>query len=589
MTSISQDRSTKIATELKSIICKYEHRSFTANICFLSNVHIRKGTGQVKLKSPVRQVMYLISLYHATAMDGKELYMAESKEHKKIIRLLNKIETGYIYQPEKEKRDGISKEEFDRIRITTGTLMNFYFNATLSYVEQDIERIKRTFIHHKEYILKETGIALSEYIEFFLLLTKMEIERLRGFDEKNWVEKDPVIKKVLHERGLNRLTQLEKLHVVDFVDKKMYSAAIPMQDIFEKMDQHKAKQLIVNFTLLRKENSDYLYYTDECPLLKKPIIIMDGHSMLMPYSKQLINAIYDYLYQLCDDPNTSGRKISERRDLYLEDKTAEVFEDFFDPSAIFQRSYYLNGEEKDLLILNERTAYIIECKAHKQRAPLRNADKAYDRINDDFQRSIGKAYEQANTVEQLLLHKESFTIKNKQNKTIMTINPIDYDEVFVILVTQERLGQIQCDLGLLLQVKEDFPYPWSVCINDLESFLITLKRKDRATQQFENFLLLREQLHERLASYDELEVCSYFLFDNEAFAKNCNNSGFFYSQPDIDQFFDLLYYVGFGLKDELNLAEKVKRKDMYADSVINYHKLKPADRVHKFLNQETTK
>ena len=51
-------------------------------------------------------------------------------------------------------------------------------------------------------------------------------------------------------------------------------------------------------------------------------------------------------------------------------------------------------------------------------------------------------------------------------------------------------------------------------------------------------------------------------------------------------FFDLFYQVGFGFKDELNLSDKIKRKHFEAESVIRYHKLKPAERVLEFLSGE---
>ena len=57
----------------------------------------------------------------------------------------------------------------------------------------------------------------------------------------------------------------------------------------------------------------------------------------------------------------------------------------------------------------------------------------------------------------------------------------------------------------------------------------------------------------------------------------------FISSPDMNLFFDLLYQVGFGFKEETNLTDKVKRKNIKAESVIRYHKLKPAERVADFL------
>lgn len=361
MTELTQDRATVIANELKSIIRKYDHRNFTAHIGYMSNHHVRQDTGQVKLRSPVRQLMYLVSLYYATEIGGKELYGAGSKDHKTIIRLLNEIEKGYGYESERSKGN-LSKEAFDHLLITKGTFLNYYLNATLSYAEQDIERIKRTFQHHKEYILSETGLSLADYIDFFTLLTNMEIEGVKSYETDY---DDPVLRSLRLGKKFSSLSEDQKIHLFDLTDQKVFDMAIPMAEIYKIMGQEKAQLFMTYFTLLRNENKDYLYYTDECPYLRRPILVMDGVGILMIYSKQLINAIYEFLYEVCSNANASGRKISERRDLYLEEKTAEIFTDFFGPDAIFHRTYYVNGNEKDLLILNNRIAYVIECKAHK--------------------------------------------------------------------------------------------------------------------------------------------------------------------------------------------------------------------------------
>jgi len=119
-------------------------------------------------------------------------------------------------------------------------------------------------------------------------------------------------------------------------------------------------------------------------------------------------------------------------------------------------------------------------------------------------------------------------------------------------------------------------------VNDLETFLINLKRKKKNIQEFKDFLLAREKLQARVMCYDELELCAYFLFDKEMFIKNCNGTKIFFSRPDANRCFDLLYQVGFGFKAEVNLAEKLKRRHFEAASFIKYHQLKPADRVAEF-------
>lgn len=51
----------------------------------------------------------------------------------------------------------------------------------------------------------------------------------------------------------------------------------------------------------------------------------------------------------------------------------------------------------DLVILLGEVAFVVESKATQQREPLRDPEKAYTRIKDDFKSNAGiqKAYEQA--------------------------------------------------------------------------------------------------------------------------------------------------------------------------------------------------
>lgn len=186
-------------------------------------------------------------------------------------------------------------------------------------------------------------------------------------------------------------------------------------------------------------------------------------------------------------------------------------------------------------------------------------------------------------MEDCFLGNESFSLFDNQKRKIITLNPEDYDEVFTIVVTQERFGQIQCDLSYLLDIVDDCNFPWSVGIHDLETFLITLKRKKKYKQEFKEFLLAREKLQGRVMCYDELELCAYFLFDKEKFLKSCDLNRIFFSSPDANKCFDLLYHVGFGFKAEVSLAEKLKRRHFEAASFIKYHQLKPSDRVTEFL------
>jgi len=63
MSNMPSDKTTALAKELKELISHYDHRSFTAHISHLANIHVRHKRNVI-LKSPIRQLMYLVSLYH---------------------------------------------------------------------------------------------------------------------------------------------------------------------------------------------------------------------------------------------------------------------------------------------------------------------------------------------------------------------------------------------------------------------------------------------------------------------------------------------------------------------------------------------
>jgi hypothetical protein len=238
-----------------------------------------------------------------------------------------------------------------------------------------------------------------------------------------------------------------------------------------------------------------------------------------------------------------------------------------------------------LLILYRNAAFIIECKANKYREPLQNFRQAFPRIKDDFNKCIQKAYNQSFEVKELFLTGKEFCVANEKGKTTGKINPQKYRNVYSIIVTQERFGQIQCDLGLLLDIDQNDKYPWSVCIDDLETFLITLKRKENFFGDFVTFLTNRQKLHERLICFDELELATIFLMQKHYFIDTCNREEFFLSSPDLHLLFDDLYSVGFGFKNERRLDIKLQRNNTIISELTKKLKLKVPERIRQYKKE----
>lgn len=132
-----------------------------------------------------------------------------------------------------------------------------------------------------------------------------------------------------------------------------------------------------------------------------------------------------------------------------------------------------------MLILFKGVAVIVETKASKLREPFRNIQKAVVRLKDDFKESIQYGYNQCARVEKCFQGKLPFNLMDNKGAVLYRVNPEKIHSVYSIFVTLERFGCLQTDLGLMLRKNEDENYPWSVYIDDLEIFLLTLKHQVR--------------------------------------------------------------------------------------------------------------
>ncbi len=190
---------------------------------------------------------------------------------------------------------------------------------------------------------------------------------------------------------------------------------------------------------------------------------------------------------------------------------------------------------------------------------MRDPIKAYDKIKTDFKKSIQNGYDQCKRVENKIAEGVSFKIyDHKTKKTLHEITPSHINDYFSIIVTQFKYGGIQTNLESLLKKDEESVYPWSVCIDDLEAFVLILKKikKDKAASQFIEYLRYREPYHEHLVCSDELDMCGYFINDILNFKKYAHVDDLFVTFNGMGDIFDAEYHNGLGFDNELDQGIK---------------------------------
>lgn len=558
--------------ELKKYISQFETDSFVTQICYVLNSNRRMGGKCLSLESPVRQIFYLLSLFLSTPRkENLRIFDLVSGDFKYIEQLLTDIEAGYRYNFINEiKREDLTEEMMNVIEVSKCTYVDYFVNAPLNYTEQEVEKIKDIFCVYDEFIYNKTGLNLNDYLAFFDITEQIDINKYVDYQKQIYnqdsFEHYQSISSVPHDSSF--LEHYSKLF--ELVEKAIVSLRISRTELLNNnLSEEKLNKLLNFFSVRRGDKMDenYLFYTQTCPLMDTPIIELDDKKIMIPMQKQLIHAIYSYLFKVCMTIDKSRQRVLTRRDKRLEEKTAKIFRNFLGSNATIYTNYYLNNAEKDLLVLYRDTAFIIECKACKNREPFMDVDKAFTRIKDDFRKSIQKGYDQAAEVNKLFQSSEIIAIKSHQGKVLSNINTRKYRNVFTIVVTQERLGQIQIDLGLLLDIKDDNIYPWSVCVDDLESILLTLSRRESPYGDFLTYLSNREKLHGRVWCFDELELVALYLTDKARFIDICNRLEYFLSNPHEDHIFDFLYNIGFGFENERGIERKHERALLLSEEI----------------------
>jgi len=244
----------------------------------------------------------------------------------------------------------------------------------------------------------------------------------------------------------------------------------------------------------------------------------------------------------------------------LENKVLDLFKKFFKKDYQYYKGYYVDGCEQDILFLWKNYAFIIEAKGYNLREPLRDPNKAFTRIKDDFKKCIGYGYKQVARVEQKFVDQVPLKIEDKDGNVKEVIDTTKYfDGDLSIIVNLKSFGQIQNDLSILLVVGDNSAYPWVIKIDDLEVFILTLIAKRKNPMMLVDYLIMREKLHGKLICSDELEICAGYLLDeiNESVVEK---SAIVRSNPYSPAIFDNQYNKGIGFENEKYFAEKKSGK-----------------------------
>ena len=567
---IIMDELERLSSELKQFLTKYDKRIMLGHFTLLmetsSLAMAQDEIGQ--LSSPMRQLYYLAGLLVTTTGCGKEVnYSKEDWTY--IVEHLNAIEAEYFKIFLSAEETEITDEWKKRRKVAMPSFLSYFNQGPLNLEEQSISWISDLYEKLDTAIETEIGLKTKDFLHFYDNLDRWCENNLQGFSASqirpNWQEYTNLQLGVVDDapdeiKALGESQLPMYAFVADYGVKNRFKAS-DLAD--EDLPLTKVAQIL---TLLscKMADSDFLYYTSTTnPLYRFPILNLEDGLFQVFEIKQVLHAIDAYLEKLCCTTDKNKTKYIKEKGVLLESNIVNLFKLVFGKCVKCYTSYYVDGCEQDILILWKDNAFIIEAKAYDIKEPFRDPGRAYKRILQDFNRSIGYAYKQTWRVAEKFYKQEPLEIKDEHGALIDTIDTTKYKNGdFSIIVTQKSFGQIQSDLSIMLDIEEGGFYPWAVKYDDLDVFLRTLKTMRKKPRYLIDFLIDREFLHGHVICSDELQICGGYL-TGELTSDICQSDNLIACSPNLASVFDEQYRKGLEFKNEKHWKEKHDGKTLF--------------------------
>ena len=535
------------------------------------------------LQSPMRQTLYMVDVYYSI-VDRTETVEIDDESWDKIALLLDEIEMTYFVNVAFPNNGDLFHDERDeKVGVSLTTFMGYYGNAFLAYEEQTLDRIVRYFKKYNSQIESWFGFTLDEALRFFLHVRKINNDKLNDivipyakvfshYDKhpEEWSK----LTQMFIDRGVEDPQQWWYQPELSVLRETMETnpGEIYIQSKKELMDvdiDSGHLQRIIDFFTYDKKllEGQTIYYADKHYFESSPLIQFGDKCICL--DKFLVEGFYFRIDDALQKDNAIGQRYKQNKDNAFEKKVVDIFRRFFPEKTKIFTNYCVDGDtENDLLVIYGDTCIVVEVKDCGFRPPFRDPIRAYSRIKRDFENAIQLGYEQCRRVEKVLMSGEDVNIcdANNRHKVLHCLKNEKVGEVWLIVVTNFRYGQIQTNLGSLLKKDDDALYPWSVCVDDLEAMFLLMRKmlKGIAPARFIDFLDYRERFQGHISCSDESELCGWYLCDREQSKKYADEDYTVCTNSEMTAIFEAYYKIGLGFKNELDIDyKKYYRLPMY--------------------------
>jgi hypothetical protein len=486
---------------------------------------LQQGFGGVDMHSPYRQICHLLGL----ALTSKEHIGASSiteEPWRKAKELSTKIFQQYCmmyFQPPAES-EALLDDELRRNEVTMCMFLQYLGAPPMRSEDQWQAQLKALYVPFDDVLRGELGFSASDFLHLVGFVRESHLKQfnhsLTAYRHATECHKNFVADWDAKGWSIEQIRDEIERHPIgsamrEFAEKSQNLWLLKRADLDREIDADIVTNMLARLGTSRGlDADDYKYATDPSPAIRHPLIKL-GEDIWFCATHSLFYQAAELHFETALTRGRMAQRFLEARDLWVEERVASALRNFLGENGHVWQSVCetQNGQlEHDVVAKIGEKWLVAEVKAAPVRRGFFDPNRAFVRIRDDFHsdRGIQKAYEQGERLRKLLLEADKPRFFSADGKVIIDLN-IRPEEVFVICVTGEFWGSVQIDLSLLLKKADGDPFPWSVCIDDLEAFLGALKTRGKSANDLFKFLRQRSILHGRSFSEDELNIGGYFL------------------------------------------------------------------------------
>ncbi|MEL6894587.1 MAG: SEC-C metal-binding domain-containing protein [Planctomycetota bacterium] len=417
-----------------------------------------------------------------------------------------------------------AKEERQQRMIAGMTSLLSAIQGELTYQEQAHNRVKRLFSPFCGRVIEPAlGVSVAQVCAGFERIRRLVPERLETARRlmAPVYEQWEAFKKLAAGGASNEeLDNFMYNHPEREKIGQEYSAGVRTINeclLFAPSDlddvtKGRGKEFLEAFSFVPGEgNQEFKTPYDEDIVRSRPFARLENGTFMLLDVCYCTYAPLSRLPECFDTPKLADR-LRKRRDFALEDEASRLFTAVL-KSAKSHRSYYIpvgpEGKlaERDLLLIDGDTVFVVESKASPLRSVKKRGDKV-SRLATDVRKTVQAGYDQAvSVIEYLKSTSGTVDLFDNKGNVVSQIDTTNLLNFFPVVALDSYFGFIATDLDCWMKREETIGYPWVVDTDTLESIILKIDTPAKLTE----FLGWRKNLHGIATNEDEAVFAGFYV------------------------------------------------------------------------------